>query len=46
MSTCHKNPEKTSTTKINKLQVIHLIQQKISLIVIETKTVWKYFVRI
>ena len=45
MNTCHNNPEKSSTTKINKhtpysyslLHNVHLIQQKISLIIIEVK---------
>ena len=45
MNTCHNNPEESSTTKINKhtplvvhcLHTIHLIQQKISLIIIEVK---------
>ena len=45
MNTCHNNPEKSSTTKMNKhhhlvihyLRTVHLIQQKISLIIIETK---------
>ena len=46
MNTCHNNPEKSSTTKINKhlyklvihcLHIVHLIQQKISLIVIEVR---------
>ena len=47
MDTCHNNPEKSSTTKINKntpsvihcLHTVHLIQQKISLIIIEAKIV-------
>ena len=33
MNTCHNNPEKSSTTKIN----VRLTQQKISLIIIEVK---------
>ena len=45
MNTCHNNPEKSSMTKINKihhlvidcLQTVHLIQQKISSIIIEVK---------
>ena len=45
MNTCHKNPEKSSTTKVNKhtssgyhcLHTVHLIQQKISLIIIGVK---------
>ena len=43
MNTCHNNPEKSSTTKINNHLVIHclhnfhLIQRKISLIIIEVK---------
>ena len=47
MSTCHNNPKKSSTTKVNKhtssgyllLYAVCLIQQKISLIIIETKIV-------
>ena len=43
MNRCNNNPEKSSTTKINKLFTnclhIHLIQQKISLIIIEAKIV-------
>ena len=47
MNTCHNNSEKSSTTKINKhrpsgyhcLHTVHLIQQKISLIIIEVKIV-------
>ena len=38
MNTCHNNPEKSSTTKINK-HTVHLIQQKISLIIIGVKIV-------
>ena len=45
MNTCHNNPEKSSTTKINKytrlvihcLHTFHLKQQRISLIIIEVK---------
>ena len=45
MNTCHNNPEKSSTTKkisihplaIHCLRTVHWIQQKISLIIIETK---------
>ena len=43
MKTCHNNPEKSSTTNINKhtlsgySHTVHLIQQKISLIIIEVK---------
>ena len=45
MDTCHNTPEKSSTTKINKytpsgyssLHTVHLIQQKIMLIIIEAK---------
>ena len=37
-NTCHNNPEKSSTTKINKpTPSVHLMQQKISLIIIEVK---------
>ena len=47
MNACYNNPEKSSTTKINNiyhlvihcLHTVHLIQQKISLIIIETKIV-------
>ena len=47
MNICHNNPEKSSTTYINKheylvihcLHTVHLIQQKISLIIIEAKIV-------
>ena len=47
MRTCHNNPEKSSTTKINKhrpsgysfLHSVHLIKQKIGLIIIEAKIV-------
>ena len=44
MNTCHNNPEKSSTTKINKhtpsgLHIAHLIERKISLIIIEVKIV-------
>ena len=46
MSTCHNNPKKSSATKINKhhlvihcLRTVYLIQQKISLIIIEAKIV-------
>ena len=47
MSTCHNNPEKSSTTKVNKqTHAVRMIQQKISLIIIEAKVVWKSFVRI
>ena len=45
MSTCHNNPEESSTTEINKLHylvihylhIVHLIKQKINLIIIEVK---------
>ena len=47
MNTCHNNPEKSSTTKINKytpsgyslFTQCSLIQQKISVIIIEAKIV-------
>ena len=46
MNTCHNNPKASSATKINKqpliihcLHTVHLIQQKISLIIIEAKIV-------
>ena len=53
MSTYHNNPEKSSTEKklciklpvIHCLQIAHLMQQKISLIITEAKTVWKGFVK-
>ena len=46
-NTCHNNPEKSSTTKINKhtpsgysfLNTVYLIQQKIGSIIIEVKIV-------
>ena len=49
MSTCRNNPEKSSASKINKhtplvihcLHIVHSIQQKISLIIIDVKNVWK-----
>ena len=52
MNTFHNNPEKSSTTKINKHTPsgyslylhCHLIQQKISLIIIEVKIARKTFV--
>ena len=45
ISTCYNNPEKSSATEINKhtpevihyLDIVHLMKQKISLIVIEVK---------
>ena len=47
MNTCHNNLEKSSTTKINKhaslvihyLHTVHLMKQKICLIMIEVKIV-------
>ena len=45
MSTCHNNPEESSTTKINKhtpsgyALFTHSIKQKINLIIIEVKIV-------
>ena len=52
MNTCHNNPEKSSTTKVNKdtpsgyslFTTVPLIQQKISLIIIGAKIVSKIFV--
>ena len=51
--TCHNNPEKSSATKINILllvihclHIVHLMLQKIRLVVIEVKTVQKRFVKI
>ena len=38
MSTCHNNPEKLSTTAINK-NIVQLMLQKISSIIIEVNTV-------
>ena len=54
MSICHNNPKKSSATKINKhtssgihcVHIVRLMQQTISLIIAEIKTVWKDFVRI
>ena len=52
LSTWHNNPEKSSTTKVNKHTpsgyslFFHLTKQKLSLIVIGSKIVWKSFVRI
>ena len=44
ISTCYNKPEKSSTTEINKLHrvirylhIVHLMKQKISLIIIEVK---------
>ena len=45
MNTCYNNPEKSSVTKINKhlvihcLHIVHLIEQKISLIIIGVRIV-------
>ena len=46
MNACHNSPEKSSTTKINRyhlvihcLHTVHLIEQKISSIIIEVKIV-------
>ena len=46
MNTCHNNPKKSSTTKISVcllviycLHTVHLIQQKIVLVIIEAKIV-------
>ena len=52
MSTCHNNPDKSSTEKklcmkllvIQCLRDVHSTQQKTKLIVIEVKIVWKRFV--
>ena len=54
MSTCHNNPEKSSIIKINKHEPsgyswfthCSFDLKKVSLIVIEVKTIWKGFVRI
>ena len=40
---CQNNLEKSYT--IHCLQIVHLMQQKISLIVTEEKIVWKSFVK-
>ena len=45
MITYHNSPKKSSTTVIHCLYNVQLMLQKISLIVIEVKTVWKSFVR-
>ena len=52
ISTCHNNLEKSSTPKIKEhtpqiihcLYIVHLIQQKIKLIITEAKIVCKTFV--
>ena len=53
MHSCQNNPEKSYTEKKTKherllvthyLQIVHLMQQKTSLIPIEAKIVWKIFV--
>ena len=54
MSTCHNNPEKSSIIKINEHEPsgyswfthCSFDLKKVSLIVIEVKTIWKGFVRI
>ena len=54
MHSCQNKPEKSYTEKkisiyllvTHCLQIIHLIQKKISLIVKEEKTVWKGFVKV
>ena len=51
MNTCHNNPKKSSTTKINKHTAFdyslfthfHLIQQKLNSIIIEVKKFMKNF---
>ena len=53
MHSCQNNPEKSYTEKklsihllvTHCLQIVHLMQQKINLIVTEGKTAWKGFVR-
>ena len=53
MNACHDNPEKSSTTKANAhllvircLRIVRLMQQEISLIIIEVKIIWISFVSI
>ena len=54
MDSCQNNPEKSYIEKKTKhtllaihcFQIFHLMQQKISLIVIEAKIVWKMFAKI
>ena len=53
MSICYNNPEESSTTKINKhtptviqyLPIVHSINQKANLIIIEVKIAWQSFVK-
>ena len=53
IDTCHSNPEKLSTTKINKHKllvihhshIVHLMTQK-NTIIIEVKIAWKFFLKI
>ena len=50
MSTCYDSPEKSSTAKINKhtpsgyLRTVHLMKEKVRLIITEVKIVRKTFV--
>ena len=54
INTCQNNPEKSYTEKkakhktsdCSQLQAAHLINQKLNGIIIEEKTVWKYFAKI
>ena len=54
ISTCYNNFEKSSTTKIINihhlvircLHIVHLIKQKINLIIIEVIIAWKSFVKV
>ena len=53
MSICYNNPEESSTTKINKhtptviqyLPIVHSINQKANLIIIEVKIAWQSFLK-
>ena len=54
MDSCQNNPEKSYIEKKTKhrllaihcFEIVHLMQQKVSLIVIEAKIVWKMFAKI
>ena len=54
IDTCGNNPEESYTKKnlsinlqvTHELRVVHSINQKLNLIIIEEKTVWKTFVKI
>ena len=53
ISSCHNDPENSSTTKIKNihllvihcLHTVHLAVRKICLVITEVKIVWKNFVR-